>query len=102
MRQSTIKQTRRLTILGAVIAILLAIATPATAINWGKADEGRHPNVGAIMWQHPEWGWIPFCSGTLIDERIFLTAGHCTYDGVPEDIRVSFDEDLTASDVQLL
>ncbi|MEE8576066.1 MAG: trypsin-like serine protease, partial [candidate division Zixibacteria bacterium] len=40
--------------------------------------------------------WYPFCSGTLIHPRIFLTAGHCTSGGVPEFIRVSFNEDPTS------
>lgn len=96
---AAIKQKRRLTILGAVIAILLAIATPATAINWGWPDGGQHPNVGAIMFYSDDWGmWLPFCSGTLIGERIFLTAGHCTSGELPEYIRVSFHEDPTTLD----
>lgn len=101
---AAIKQTRRLTILGAVIAILLAIATPATAINWGYADEGRHSNVGAIMGYYEDLEmWLPFCSGTLIHERILLTAGHCTSGGIPGYIRVSFDGDpTTLPEVQLL
>ena len=42
------------------------------------------PNVGAMLvvvvpndFGIPE-GILAFCSGTLIDERVFLTAGHCT------------------------
>jgi hypothetical protein len=96
MRQLARVQTRRLTIFGAALAISLAIATPATAITWGYADEGLHPNVGAIMGYYgDDWGWLPFCSGTLIHPRIFLSAGHCTSGEYPEYIRVSFDEDPT-------
>lgn len=96
MKRSVMKTTRGLTILGSVTAILLAIATPAAAINWGYADEGRHPNVGAMMGYFDDWDiWLPMCSGTLIHERIFLTAGHCTSGEFPDYIRVSFDEDPT-------
>jgi hypothetical protein len=42
------------------------------------------PNVGALLvvvvpndFGIPE-GILAFCSGTLIQERVFLTAGHCT------------------------
>lgn len=98
---AAIKQRRRLTILGAVIAILLAIATPATAINWGWPDGDLHRNVGAIMFEY-DGMWLPFCSGTLIGERIFLTAGHCTSGEIPEFIRVSFDEEPTLPASQLL
>jgi len=51
------------------------------------------------MFYSDDWGmWLPFCSGTLIGERIFLTAGHCTSGELPEYIRVSFHEDPTTLD----
>jgi secreted trypsin-like serine protease len=48
------------------------------------------------MFEYDGLGWLPFCSGTLIGQRIFLTAGHCTSGEIPENIRVSFDEDPTS------
>ena len=92
MRKPTKTQAQRLTLLCASAAILLNIATPATAINWGEPDGDMHPNVGALMAYDPDWGWIPMCSGTLIAPRLFLTAGHCTSGSSPGDIYVCFDE----------
>lgn len=55
------------------------------------------PNVGAvIVWAEPNNAGVPpgvlgACSGTLIDDRIFLTAAHCTRPsegGLPPFIRV--------------
>ena len=61
--------------LSLVIAILmvLTVVTPALAITGGQADNYQHP-YGALL-------LVPgytFCSGTLIDEVVVLTAAHCT------------------------
>jgi len=59
--------------------------------------ENLFPNVGAaIVWADPNNAGVPpgvlgACSGTLIHERIFLTAGHCTRvseDGIPPLIHI--------------
>jgi hypothetical protein len=79
-------------------ALLLAQATPASAIVGGAPDEGEHPYVGQLLFYVPNavdprfddpGGWFN-CTGTLIDADTVVTAGHCTYDvgleGVaPED-----------------
>jgi hypothetical protein len=55
---------------------------PAQAITWGHLDDSPsdpiYPEVGAFMAPLPGWGLTPVCSGTLIHENMFLTAGHCT------------------------
>jgi len=67
-----------------LIATLLALAllvmgTEAGAITYGQPDGNRHPNVGALIWQRPsDNAFRILCSGTLIDEDVFLTAAHCT------------------------
>lgn len=73
----------RMTVLSVAAALLLSIVSPAAAITWGQPDAGNwYANVGVIMifWpdaEDPDGGeWQPFCSGTLIDPYIFLTAGH--------------------------
>lgn len=49
------------------------------AIVWGELDENRHPNVGAIVYRLEPGGELyPGASGTLIDKKVFLTAGHVT------------------------
>jgi hypothetical protein len=73
------------------IAIVLATVTPAAAVTGGQEDGNRHP-YGALL-------LVPgytFCSGTLIDEDVVLTAGHCTSfwteAGITE-VMVTFDPD---------
>jgi secreted trypsin-like serine protease len=69
----------RRTILTALLAGFLVLAGgPAQAIVYGQVDGNRHPNVGAIVADWRGEGLELFCSGTLIDSRVFLTASHCT------------------------
>lgn len=94
-----------------VIGTGLLVATlwprPAAAIVNGVRDGDDHPNVGATVWvnQPADRNFaVPRvqCSGTLIHPRVFLTAGHCTFnierrlnDGLMtlDDMRVSFGAD---------
>ena len=69
--------------------LLLVTITPAFAVTGGQEDVDGHP-YGALL-------LVPgytFCSGTLIDEDVVLTAGHCTSfwtaAGISE-VLVSFD-----------
>ena len=79
-------KTMRRVMAGLLIAVglMLLVVIPAAAITWGEVDEENHyANVGAIMVfgpteQAPDGEWWQFCSGTLIDPYIFLTAGHVT------------------------
>ncbi len=80
---------------------LLLMATPAQAIVYGEPDGNGHPNVGAVLadWDEDNPGIELLCSGTLIDEDIFLTAAHCTaflesLDIPNNQIWVSFDQDV--------
>ena len=62
------------------------------AITYGEPDAGEHPYVGLMIYFDPsEPGWFS-CSGTLLDEDTFLTAGHCTY-GVGTGGEVILDPD---------
>ena len=84
-----------------LLIFLAANVRPATAITYGQLDSTNHyPNVGTLVVTIPGEGDFPVCSGTLIGERAFLTAGHCTNflsqaiaagDLVIENIKVSFD-----------
>jgi hypothetical protein len=67
--------------LALVLAALLAtaLAVPAGAITFGQPDGDRHPAVGAMFAVLPDGETIiQWCTGTLIDEDVFLTASHCT------------------------
>jgi hypothetical protein len=58
--------------------LLLAMFAPAFAITYGEPDGNAHTNVGSMVAVIPDLGVFQWCSGTLIDENVFLTASHCT------------------------
>jgi len=61
------------------VAVLLVLATVGTAyaITNGTPDGNNHPYVGLVVF-HDEDG-VPLwrCSGALLSDTVFLTAGHC-------------------------
>lgn len=75
-----VRTTRASRMLAGAVALLLisiAFTLPAWAITGGEPDENRHPNVGTVLVYDPFYGRvIPLGSGTLIHEKVFLTAGH--------------------------
>ena len=78
-----------------VVTLALTAATPVAAVTGGVPDGDGHPYSGIVLVP----GWT-LCSGTLIDEDVVLTAGHCTsyYDAIEgeEDfpgVFVSFDSE---------
>ena len=86
-------------ILAGTVALLLisaAFGGRALAITFGEPDQGRHPNVCAVIAVHPVFGLLPF-SGTLISDRVVLTAGHAVQvieAGEAALYGVSFDQDV--------
>lgn len=69
---------RRILTFFVVVAALMMVAVPASAIVFGEPDGNDHPNVGSMVLYIPGEGYFQWCSGTLISETVFLTAGHCT------------------------
>jgi hypothetical protein len=67
----------------AVAASLLAtmvITAPAGAVDNGRPDGDRHPNVGLLGFDADGEGGAPpnfLCSGSAVSHRVFLTAAHC-------------------------
>jgi len=62
-----------------VLVIILAIAvSPVLAIKNGDLDGDDHPYVGLMVAQDANGNPLWRCSGTLLSETLFLTAGHCT------------------------
>ena len=62
----------------AITAIAGMSVAPAAAITNGSLDGNGHPYVG-LMTAHDSAGrYLWRCSGTLLNSRIFVTAGHCT------------------------
>ena len=86
---------------GALLLISATFSGPAWAISGGEPDEGRHPNVGAVIFYVPATGGIGNASGTLVHPRVFLTAGHVVdtlESGQFMLLGVSFDEELNLED----
>lgn len=83
----------RRTMAAAVAALLALVLAPgqAGAVVGGQPDGDAHPYAGLIL--VPGEG---VCSGTLIDEDVVLTAGHCTdffdQEGF-ETVLVTFDSE---------
>jgi len=61
--------------------LLAALAATALfAIVGGELDGQRHPYVGNIVYRLEDGGPLyPWASGSLVAEKVFLTAGHVTY-----------------------
>lgn len=72
------KVTSKIGLLGILCALVFLLwIIPASAITWGNVDTGNdYPHVGFMG---VSVNGVPFggCSGTLIDENVVLTAGHC-------------------------
>ena len=75
--------------LALAIAAVFALATPAAAITYGAIDT-EHTYVGAMIVDYPGYGVTEWCTGTLVSTRVFLTAGHCTFD--LSDIGITLDK----------
>jgi hypothetical protein len=87
---------RKFSVLLAMVALLLVSIGAVGAIPFGNPDGEAHPYVGLAVFDDadgPAWR----CSGTLISETVFLTAGHCTSGAVAA--RVWFESNVdTVSD----
>lgn len=88
---------RRLLVVNSVVGALVIWAGSAQAISFGVPDGNAHPNVGALMvdFEGDAEGPVHICSGTLIDDDVFLTASHCTDFLTDQDeVFVSFAQDV--------
>lgn len=65
-------------VLVSVIAILAVAVFPVGAITDGELDGDGHPYVGIMVAQDANGNPMWRCSGTLLSDTVFLTAGHCT------------------------
>ena len=68
---------RKFFVLSILLIMLFIMTVPAQAISYGTFDGTDHPNVGSMVAKVGD-NYYQWCSGTLISDRVFLTASHCT------------------------
>ena len=68
----------RISAILAALAMLLTVAGPAGAIQYGKPDGDGHPYVGLAVFQDSNHVPLWRCTATLLSETVALSAGHCT------------------------
>lgn len=71
-------KTRSLLALLLAALLPVALAAPSQAITDGTSDGDDHPFVGLMIAQDENGDPLWRCTGTLLDDGHFLTAGHCT------------------------
>jgi hypothetical protein len=81
---------KRIAILFTALAMLVAGAAPAGAIQFGNVDGDAHPYVGMVLFFDAREGAWFRCSGSMIDTTVFVTAGHCVF-------AVGLDGELTTT-----
>ena len=79
----------------AALALVFGFAAPANAITGNYVEDTEHPFVGLVVFYDEEGEFLSRCSGSLITDTVFLTAGHCT-DGATT-ARVYFQQDAGAN-----
>jgi hypothetical protein len=62
----------------AAVALVLSTVAPSQAITGNYVPDDEHPFVGLVAFYDANGEFTHRCSGSLLTESIFLTAGHCT------------------------
>lgn len=81
-----------------VIVVLAIAVSPVAAITGTWVEDNEHPFVGLIVFYDENGEFIWRCSGSLLNEWTFLTAGHCadTVSGAVS-ARIYFQQDAGAN-----
>lgn len=80
-------------VLVGLVALLGVSVAPAGAITDGQLDGDNHPYVGLMVAQDEDRNPLWRCSGTLLSDSLFLTAGHCT-EAPAAHVEIWFDADV--------
>jgi len=94
-KEGNVRRKRLLTLMLA-LAMLMVVALPAEAVQFGESDSDpvMYNGVGIEMSYPGSGPYVYLCTVTLIDKDTVLTAGHCTYgyDGPGAWTVVGFDQ----------
>jgi hypothetical protein len=86
--------------LGATCAVILTGGAHAQAITGDAVPDFEHPYVGVVILSDANGAPVQGCSGTLLTDTVFLTAGHCVTIGgtgtTASSARVWFEQDAGA------
>jgi hypothetical protein len=90
---------RRLLIVIATVLGLLTVSIPsAQAITGNFEPDFEHEYVGLVVFYDANGDFLWRCSGSLLTDRVFLTAGHCADLGEGAvSARVYFEQDAGAN-----
>jgi Trypsin len=86
-----------LLLVAACVAALTVLPGSARAITGNFVEDNEHPYVGLVAFYDAEGNFMWRCSGSLLTDRVFLTAGHCTDQDAEESpvmARIWFHQDV--------
>jgi secreted trypsin-like serine protease len=82
-------------LLSLLVGALLA-ATPASSVQYGEPDTtNKYPWVGLMVAYDEDWNPLWRCSGSLIENDLFLTAAHCVEEPAA-NVAIWFDVNVDA------
>jgi hypothetical protein len=91
---------RIVAVLGVACAVTLTGGPQAQAITGDAVPDFEHPYVGVVVLYDANGGTVQGCSGSLLTDTVFLTAGHCVTTADPGtpvvSARVWFEQDAGA------
>jgi hypothetical protein len=90
--------------LAAACAVTLASGPPAQAITGSAAPDSEHPYVGLIALFDATGTHVQQCTGSLLTDKVFLTARHCLrvddQGTLASSARIWFEQDAAAGYVE--
>jgi hypothetical protein len=94
------RMRRIVAVLGVACAVTLTGGPPAQAITGDAVPDEEHPYVGVVIVYDANGEPVKGCSGSLLTDTVFLTAGHCVTSEDPATQFVSartwFEQDAGA------
>src|SRR5215212_8245825 len=86
-----------LLLVAACVAALSVLPGSGRAITGNFVADNEHPYVGLVAFYDAQGEFMWRCSGSLLTDRVFLTAGHCTDQDAeesPVSARIWFEQNV--------